>query len=106
MRSVFLKVRYFFLVLFFLTSCAPELDDVVEEWNQKGWSKVRTHGIRKEFTRHSKLMSEKAQAVEASWIDKGKRKTKLYQQSSHHYLILRFFCRDDDEFVVVMKKRK
>ena len=67
---------------------------------------MRTHGIEKEFKRHGTLMSEQAHAIEASWIEKGKRKTKLYPQDSYYYLVLRFFCKDGDEFAVVMKKRK
>jgi hypothetical protein len=67
---------------------------------------VRTHGIEKEFNRQGTLMSEKARAIEVSWIVNGKRKTRLYQQDSHYYLALRFFCSDGDEFSVVMRKRK
>ena len=51
-------------------------------------------------------MSEQAQAIEVSWIEKGRRKTKLYHQDSYYYLALRFFCKDGDQFAVVMKKRK
>jgi hypothetical protein len=67
---------------------------------------VRTHGKEKEFNRHGTLMSEQARAIEVSWIEKGRRKTKLYPQDSYYYLALRFFCKDGDEFAVVMKKRK
>ena len=79
---------------------------MIEEWVIKGWIKVRVHGVETDFYRHSTLMSEKAQAVEASWIVNGKRKTKLYKQDTYNYLVLRFFCKDSDEFVIVMKKRK
>lgn len=67
---------------------------------------MRIHGVEKEFNRHGILMSEQAQAIEASWIEKGERKTKLYKQDTHYYLALRFFCKDGDEFAVVMKKKK
>ena len=101
-------MKYFtpFVFIFALYGCAPEMNDVIQEWNEKGWNKVRTHGIEKEFNRQSTLMNEKARAVEVSWIEKGQRKTRLYEQDSHYYLALRFFCTDGDEFSVVMKKRK
>lgn len=79
---------------------------MIKEWSEEGWSMVRTHGVEKEFTRQGTLISEQAQAVEVSWIEKGERKTKLYKQDSHYYLALRFFCSDGDEFAIVMKKRK
>jgi hypothetical protein len=79
---------------------------VIKEWSEEGWSMVRTHGVEKDFARQGTLISEQAQAVEVSWIEKGERKTKLYKQDSHYYLALRFFCSDGDEFAIVMKKRK
>jgi hypothetical protein len=51
-------------------------------------------------------MAEQAQAIEASWIENGTRKTKLYPQVNYRFVVLRFFKKDADEFVVVMKKRK
>ena len=87
-------------------SCSPSKEEVIEDWHRQGWTQVRTHGIVKDFTRYGKLKSEKAQIIEAAWIEKGERKTKLYRQDAHHYLVLRFFCEDDDEFVVVMRRRK
>ena len=87
-------------------SCAPEKDELIKEWSEEGWSMVRTHGVEKDFARQGTLISEQAQAVEVSWIEKGERKTKLYKQDSHYYLALRFFCSDGDEFAIVMKKRK
>ena len=100
------KILFFLVFQFSLLSCAPEMKDVIEEWTDKGWSKVRSHGTKKEFNRQSTLMSEKARAIEVSWIENGNRRTKLYQQDSHYYVALRFFCTDGDEFSVVMKKRK
>ena len=94
------------LTLFFILGCAPDMNEVVQEWKDKGWTQVRTLGVKKKFHRHGTLMSEQAQAVEASWIENGNRKTKVYTQDSHHYLALRFFCKDGDEFVIVMRKRK
>ena len=96
----------FLLLVVLLSGCAEEVHEVVEEWQEKGWTKVRTHGVKKVHQRHSILMSEKAQGVEVSWIESGQRKTKLYRQDSHYYLALRFFCGDGDEFAVVMRKRK
>ena len=60
--------------------------------------------MQKEFKRQGKLASEKAHSIEVSWIERGKRKTKLYSQSTHYYAALRFFCEDGDEFVIVMRK--
>jgi hypothetical protein len=95
-----------FLGLFIIFGCTPDKEDVIREWNEKGWKKVGTHGMEREFIRQGTLISEQAQAIEASWIEKGERKTKLYKQDSHYYLALRFFCSDGDEFAIVMKKRK
>lgn len=93
-------------LLFFLCHCAKQPEEVVADWEEDGWSKIRTHGVQKEFKRQGKLASEKAKSIEVSWIERGKRKTKLYSQSSHYYAALRFFCEDGDEFVIVMRKRK
>jgi hypothetical protein len=101
-------IQYLLLTIsvFLLLGCAPEMDDVIQEWRDKGWDKVSTLGVVDKFNRHSLLMSEKAQAIEASWIVNGKRKTKLYDQETYHFLVLRFFCKNNDEFAVVMRKRK
>ena len=88
------------------SSCYQEPAEIVADWEENGWSKVKTHGLQKAFVRKGKLASEKAQSIEVSWIERGKRKTKLYPQSSHYYTALRFFCDDGDEFVIVMRKRK
>ena len=93
-------------LLLLLCNCAKQPEEVVAEWEEDGWSKIRTHGVQKEFVRQGKLASEKAQSIEVSWIERGKRKTKLYSQSTHYYAALRFFCEDGDEFVIVMRKRK
>ena len=100
--------RFFSIIIvsFFLCGCAPDVDQIVKDWEEKGWSKVRKHGLQKDYKRHSILMSERAKAVEVSWVQNGERKTKLYRQNSHYYMALRFFCKDDDEFAIVMRKRK
>ena len=87
-------------------SCSQEPAEIVADWEEDGWSKFKTHGAKKEFVRQGKLASEKAQSIEVSWIERGKRKTKIYSQSTHYYVALRFFCEDGDEFVIVMRKRK
>jgi hypothetical protein len=87
-------------------SCSQEPAEIVADWEEDGWSKIKTHGVEKEFKRHGKLASEKAQSIEVSWIERGKRKTKLYSQSTHYYTALRFFCEDGNQFVIVMRKRK
>ena len=93
-------------LLLLLCNCAKQPEEVVADWEEDGWSKIRTHGVQKEFKRQGKLASEKAQSIEVSWIERGKRKTKLYSQSTHYYAALRFFCEDGDQFVIVMRKRK
>ena len=100
------KYIFLSLALFDLAGCAPDLEDVVQEWTDKGWKRVRSHGIEKEFNRHGMLKSQMARAIEASWIENGKRKTKLYKQDNFYYLALRFFCKDGDEFVIIMRKIK
>lgn len=89
-----------------LSGCAPSANDVVEEWKAQGWQIVEVLGTQGKIVRHGKLISQQAQAIEASWIENGKRKTKLYQQIKDQFLVLRFFKKNKDEFVVVMKKRK
>ena len=100
--------RFFSIIIlsFFLCGCAPDVAQIVKDWEEKGWSKVRKHGLQKDYKRHSILMSERAKAVEVSWVQNGERKAKLYRQDSHYYMALRFFCKDDDEFAIVMRKRK
>jgi len=93
-------------LLLLFCNCAKNPEEVVAEWEEEGWSKVRTHGVVKESVRQGKLSSERAQSIEVSWIERGKRKTKLYPQTSHYYAAIRFFCEDGDEFVIVMRKRK
>jgi hypothetical protein len=87
-------------------SCSQEPAEVVADWEEDGWSKIKTHGVEKEFVRQGKLASEKAKSIGVSWIERGKRKTKIYSQSTYYYTALRFFCEDGDEFVIVMRKRK
>ena len=106
MLQMTLHIRFLLLFQIFLLGCAPEMNDVIKEWTEKGWSQVRVHGVEGNFTRQGTLMNEKAQALEASWVVNGKRKTKIYSQDSHNYLLLRFFREEGDEFAVVMRKRK
>jgi len=94
------------LFLLSLSGCSPSANEIVEEWQNEGWKIEKIHGQQGAIDRHGKLMSEQAQAIEASWIENGKRKTKLYPQVNYRFVVLRFFKKDADEFVVVMKKRK
>tara|TARA_B100002019_G_C21122128_1_gene523911 strand:+ start:305 stop:613 length:309 start_codon:yes stop_codon:yes gene_type:complete len=89
-----------------IAGCSQNPEDLIEKWKKDGWIYVSTHGKKGDVKRTGKLQSDKAQAVEAAWVDRGRRKTKLYQQTSHYYAILRFIKHDNDEFVVVMKRRK
>ena len=95
-----------FLGFLLFVGCSQNPEDLIEKWKKDGWIYVSTHGKKGDVKRTGKLQSEKAQAVEAAWVERGKRKTKLYQQTSHYYAILRFIKPDNDEFVVVMKRRK
>ena len=94
------------LTLLSLVGCSPTANDTVKEWQTLGWQIEKVHGIEGPIQRHAKLMSEQAKAVEASWVENGVRKTKIYPQSRYQILVLRFFKTDGDQFAVVMKKRK
>ena len=56
----------FFIVATFGVACSQEPGDAVADWKEDGWSKFKTHGTQKEFTRQSKLASEKAKSIEVS----------------------------------------
>ena len=103
-----LSFRSFLSITLFsiISGCSQKPEDLIKDWKEDGWSYVTTHGTKGEVKRTGKLESERAQAIEAAWLERGKRKTKLYQQNTHHYAVLRFIKKDDDEFVVVMKRRK
>ena len=103
---VFFRSFILFSLLVFLGACSQNTEDFINDCEDDGWTYVATHGTKGGFKRTGKLQSEKAQAVEAAWVEGGMRKTKLYQQSNYFYAVLRFIKDDDDEFVVVMKKRK
>ena len=94
------------VAFFLLLGCAPSTSEVVKDWQDKGWSLVDVQGSEGPVERYAKLMSKKAQAVEASWIENGKRCTKVYSQTNHFILVLRFFKKNGDQFAVVMKKKK
>ena len=89
-----------------LVGCGKKPENLIKEWKDEGWSYVTTHGKKGKVQRTGALKSDKAQSVEASWVESGKRKTKIYHQNNYHYAVLRFFKEDEDEFVVVLKKRK
>ncbi len=89
-----------------LWGCSPSANEVIVEWQTQGWIIEKVHGQQGAIHRHGKLISKQAQAIEASWIENGTRKTKLYPQVNYNFMVLRFFKKDGDEFVVVMKKRK
>ena len=103
---VFFRSFILFSLLVCLGACSQNPEDLIGEWKDEGWTYVATHGITGDVKRTGKLQSEKAQAVEAAWVEGGNRKTKLYQQNTYFYAVLRFIKDDEDEFVVVMKKRK
>ena len=98
----FLSIALFFII----SGCSQKPENLIKDWKDDGWTYVATHGTKGGFKRTGKLQSEKAQSVEAAWVEGGIRKTKLYQQSNYFYAVLRFIKDNDDEFVVVMKKRK
>lgn len=100
-------ISSFFIGVLSFTGCSsPTPEEVVLEWEQQGWERVAIHGKVGPVQRKSKLNSEQAKSVEASWIERGKRKTKIYSQRTHFHTVLRFFKEDGDQFVVVLKKKK
>lgn len=99
------KILSCLLIFFSLVSCAPSANDIVQDWKDRGWEIAKVHGVQGPIDRHGKLISERAKAIEASWIEKGIRKTKIYSQKNQSILVLRFFKTDGDQFVVVMKKK-
>jgi len=106
-KSVTCSILIINCILFIsITACAPSANEVVQEWVNLGWKIESIHGTEGKIQRHGKLMSKNARAIEASWIEKGERKTKLYPQIKDQFIVLRFFKSDGDEFVVVLKKRK
>ncbi len=94
------------LSLLLLVGCSKKPENLIEEWKNEGWSYVTTHGKKGKVQRTGSLRSDEAQSVEASWVESGNRKTKVYHQDNYQYAVLRFFKEDEDEFVVVLKKRK
>ena len=92
------------ILIISITGCAPSANKVVQEWVNLGWKIESIHGTEGKIQRHGKLMSKNARAIEASWIEKGERKRKLYYQNKYQFIVLRFFKTDGDEFVVVLKK--
>ena len=70
------KSFFFFFLFTFQSGCSPNPDNIINEWKENGWSYVSTYGSIGEVKRTGVLESEKAQAVEAAWTEKGKRKTK------------------------------
>ena len=104
-----MKLQLVFLILavtFALGACSSDYSSVVADWKEDGWGVVEELGEVGDFTHHTDLKSEKAVAVEASWIVKGERKTKLYPQNSQLYLVLRFEKDNGDVFAVVMGKSR
>ncbi len=87
-------------------SCSGDYSSIVDDWEDEGWQVVEEFGSVGAYTHYTDLKNERAQAVEASWVINGERKTKLYQQSSKRYLVLRFERTDGDVFAVVMSKRR
>ncbi len=101
-------IRILFLGFGLLTGligCAPSAHEIVQKWKDKGWKVEKIHGMQGPIERHGTLRSEHAKAIEASWIENGVRKTKIYYQLDNKILVLRFFRKDGDQFAVVMKKR-
>ena len=102
------KLSFLLLILTggFLGCSKQTPTEVVLDWEEQGWIRVAVHGEVGPSERNSKLSSEQAQSVEASWVERGRRKTKVYSQKTHYQMVLRFFKEDGDQFSVVMKKKK
>ena len=101
--SMLPKLSYLVLILLggFLGCSKQTPTEVVLDWEEKGWARVSVHGEVGPSQRNSKLSSTQAKAVEASWVERGRRKTKVYSQKTHYHMVLRFFKED-----VVLKKKK
>ena len=103
----FISLLCLVLVVSFSAGCLSETpEEVLQDWIEEGWAQVASHGEIGEITRHAVLQSKQAQSIEASWVERGRRKTKVYSQRTHYHAILRFFKEDGDQFAVVVKKRK
>ena len=102
------KLSFLLIILLggFLGCSKQTPNEVVLDWEEQGWIRVAVHGEVGPSQRNSKLSSEQAEAVEASWVERGRRKTKVYSQKTHYHMVLRFFKEDGDQFSVVMKKKK
>ena len=77
-----------FLGFLLFGGCSQNPEDLIEKWKKDGWIYVSTHGKKGDVKRTGKLQSEKAQAVEAAWVERGKRKTKL---TNKLHIIMQFF---------------
>ena len=87
-------------------SCSRDYSSIVMDWKEEGWQVVEEFGTVGDYLHYTELSSDRALAVEASWVVEGERKTKLYEQGSKSFLVLRFERADGDVFAVVMSKRR
>ena len=73
---MFPKMKWVLAMIFgcLLTSCSQEPTDVIRVWKEDGWSQVTILGKRGPIERTGVLRSEKAQMIEASWIEEEKEK--------------------------------
>ena len=58
-------------LLVYTGACSQNPEDLIGEWKDDGWTYVATHGTKGGVKRTGKLQSEKAQAVEAAWVEGG-----------------------------------
>ena len=100
------KLQLFLIWAVLIFGCGKNPESIISEWKQDGWSYVTTHGKKGPIDRTGTLQSKKAQAVEAAWIERGQRKTTVYNQTQYFYAVRRYLPQDKDEFVVVMQERK
>ena len=111
MRSTFCLMKPFLMLANILAalaglSCSRDYSSIVMDWQEEGWQEVEEFGPVGDYLHYTELRSDRALAVEASWVVEGERKTKLYEQGSKSYLVLHFERADGDVFAVVMSKRR
>ena len=102
----FLPLLFLPSLLILPLSCSTDPSDIIGQWEEEGWKLVNFHGKKKPAERWSKLSSQKAKGVEATWVEKGISRTKVYPQAREWILVLTFHYENGDKAAAVLRKRK
>jgi len=102
----FLPILLLPCLLIIPLGCSTDPSDIIGQWEEEGWKLVNFHGKKKPAERWSKLSSQKAKGVEATWVEKGIRRTKVYPQAREWILVLTFHYENGDKAAAVLRKRK